>query len=149
MTKARAAGVTVVFAVDFKRTQSNAAQAQAVLTLVCMGVKVIGLSGQDIRKEYEEDGRGRVFPAEGICHVKRIRLGPYCLLGSTNWTTSSRCNIEQSFLVKFSREEERKQYELEKLWFEHGREITEPMLRSWQMSLEDSKRSRSASRCRR
>ena len=147
LAEAREAGVRVEVGIDMRRTKENVHQCETVATLEARGVDVYGLSGKDIQGEYAEVGRN-VFPATGICHVKRLRLGPYCLLGSTNWTTSSRCNIEQSFLVKLSPGEERRQYELEKLWFTNGVRLTADMLKSWIIQHSEKPRTRSVSRSR-
>ncbi|CAE8592719.1 unnamed protein product [Polarella glacialis] len=45
----------------------------------------------------------------GACHAKAILSGTWLLSGSTNWTTSSRCNMERSTLVHLTPHEARMQ----------------------------------------
>jgi len=52
----------------------------------------------DIQGVYAEVGR-KVPPGKGICHGKVVVAGPYAIIGSTNWTTSSKCNAELSVLM--------------------------------------------------
>lgn len=148
MIRAHRRGVYIVFGTDEARTKSNEHQCRAVLTLVQCGIECHALTGKCITEEYRAAGRGDVYPGIGICHVKRVRMGPYLILGSVNWTTSSRCNIEQGTLLKLNRAEERREYEREKVWFRNGKVLTEPLLRSWLITLEEKPRGRSASRSR-
>ena len=42
----------------------------------------------------------KVPNVRGIQHSKVIRVGPWFLAGSCNWSTSSRCNIEMDTLIE-------------------------------------------------
>ena len=56
-------------------------------------------SGVPIAPVYAEAGRRcsqRAAMNNGIQHSKIAWIGNLCILGSTNWTTSSRCNREVS-----------------------------------------------------
>ena len=140
--------VDIVVGVDEARTKSNYFQCFSVLTLVEAGIECYALKGKCITEEYLAAGRGEVYPGIGMCHVKRLRMGPYLILGSCNWTTSSRCNIEQGTLLKLDAVEERNEYDREKVWFSNGKYLTSDIVQSWLIILEGKPRGRSASRSR-
>ena len=114
LIRAAGRGVLVRVFLDFRTTKSTALQLAASGDLVTAGVIVQLLQGVPIRPEYEESGRQTTCNGRGICHAKYVRYGRHMLLGSTNWTTSSRCNLEQGALLYLSEEAERRQYEREK-----------------------------------
>ena len=63
------------------------------------GGRVLLSSGVPIAPNYAEAGRRcsqRAAMNNGIQHSKIAWIGNLCILGSTNWTTSSRCNREVS-----------------------------------------------------
>ena len=70
------------------------------MTLIEAGVRVYFTSGSPIRPEYAAIGNLKVPDAVGIQHSKSIRVGPWLLSGSCNWTTSSRANLELDTLVQ-------------------------------------------------
>ena len=57
--------------------------------------------GTEIQEEYAAIGRS-VRPGRGILHMKVLAVGPYAIIGSTNWTTSSKCNHEMSSVLKLT-----------------------------------------------
>ena len=74
------------------------------------------VSGLSSREEYEADGRTDVrASAAGIQHSKYIRNGCDICLGSCNFTTSSRCNLELNASISSTEEAERFLYEREKM----------------------------------
>ena len=56
------------------------------------------VEGLDIQLEYAAVGR-KVRPGFGILHQKTVMVGRYLIVGSTNFTTSSRNNHEMSTLL--------------------------------------------------
>ena len=69
--------------------------------LVNKGVSVFCASGIPIRDEYHRANRNPAY-GRGIHHLKLYVRGDWVICGSTNWTLSSRCNTEMSFLLKLS-----------------------------------------------
>ncbi len=80
------------------KTRDQVARLRA---LRAAGVKVFTASGAPIKEEYTAVGRS-VPPGTGILHAKVIRSGKQLLIGSANWTTSSRCNREMNVLIRLS-----------------------------------------------
>ena len=86
--------------------RSTRDQTVSLQSLASCGVQVRVAEGRDIRQEYANVGR-QVPPARGIHHRKCLFVflhgGPvcqaYCVIGSTNFTTSSRSNQELSVLL--------------------------------------------------
>ena len=69
--------------------------------LKAAGVLVHLCSGLPIQPEYAAIGRS-VRPGEGIHHAKAFRRNEYLLIGSANWTTSSKCNTELNVLLQLT-----------------------------------------------
>jgi phosphatidylserine/phosphatidylglycerophosphate/cardiolipin synthase-like enzyme len=66
------------------------------------------LEGEDTRADYEAVGRsGTGFP--GLQHAKALLVESRAIIGSTNWTTSSRGNSEMSLLVEATTRQDRKE----------------------------------------
>ena len=67
------------------------------------GVTVLLSKGIPIEPEYTAVGKpGR--SGTGIQHSKCFMMGAFLIAGSTNWTTSSKCNAEVSLLIKLGAE---------------------------------------------
>ena len=97
-------GVGVMVLADHKNTIGGPArdQLQRLRALRAAGVAVMLTSGIDAHTEYA--AVGRTGAGQGILHAKLFRMGDYLIVGSTNWTTSSKCNVEQSALLELSPE---------------------------------------------
>ena len=55
-----------------------------------------------MKEAYEADGR-KSIGGRGLLHAKGLLIEDFLLLGSTNWTTSSKANHELSTLMELSR----------------------------------------------
>lgn len=93
-------GVKVELIADHRMTfgATTRAQTELVKELVEADMIVRTCSGENISAEYARAGRS-VFPATGILHAKVMYAPPYLMVGSANWTTSSRCNQEVGVLL--------------------------------------------------
>ena len=75
------------------------------------GTEISLADGKDIQGEYRTVGR-HVPPGRGIQHSKTLFVADnadfsgenYLIIGSCNWTTSSRCNYELSSLIQLDRD---------------------------------------------
>ena len=74
---------------------------QTLEQLISHGVEVRGQSGHEIRSEYLAAGRS-VPAARGAMHAKSLLVDQYLIIGSTNWTISSRTNQEISVLLQLN-----------------------------------------------
>ena len=81
-----------------QQTREQVAKLQA---LRAAGIEVRLVAGSLIQEEYSRIGRS-VPPGRGICHMKMLMVGRHLLIGSTNWTTSSKCNQEIGALIQLS-----------------------------------------------
>ena len=61
------------------------------------------VQGYLLKEAYEADGR-RSIGGRGLLHAKGLLIDDFLLLGSTNWTTSSKANHEISTLLELNRE---------------------------------------------
>ena len=104
-------GCVVVVLVDKKKTfeGTTTLMMAQVAKLSASGCFVRVARGVNLTAEYRKAGRGVGRGLNGACHAKAILSGTWLLSGSTNWTTSSRCNIEQSTLVQLTPHEARMQ----------------------------------------
>merc|ERR1712023_46157 len=93
-------GTEVYMCVDYREVLSKRTREQrpSVVAFKSVGVRVTLVAGLDIEVEYNQVGR-RVRPGRGILHQKAVMIGPWLILGSTNWTTAARCNHELSTLL--------------------------------------------------
>ena len=73
-------------------------QLNRVIALRGAGVNVFLVAGMDIQPEYAKVGK-KVRPGHGILHMKTALIGSWLVVGSTNFTTSSRNNHELSTLL--------------------------------------------------
>lgn len=104
--------VKLTMLVDNRQTLKGPKEQLSVLQeLVSRGVAVRLLSGKGLTDEYKAAGRSaKIGGLIGIQHSKLlfVRTGSktHVLIGSANWTTSSRCNVEiSSHLISESKSE--------------------------------------------
>ena len=104
-------GCVVMVLVDKKKTFEGTTTLMMgqVAKLSANGCIVRVARGVNLTAEYNKAGRGVGRGLIGACHAKAILSGTWLLSGSTNWTTSSRCNIEKSTLVQLTPHEARMQ----------------------------------------
>ena len=117
LAAAQKRGVQVQVLIDHRQTLKGPKEQLAVVQqLRSQGISVKTLSGVALGPEYHAAGRAATPTAysglQGIMHVKGaiIKQSPdkdvwWTLLGSTNWTTSSRCNVEWSQGLNISGDE--------------------------------------------
>ena len=91
--------------VDHRNTLANTAREQLVrlLELRQNGIAVKVVQGHLLKEAYEADGR-KSIGGRGLLHAKLLLVDDFLLLGSTNWTTSSKANHEISTLLELNRE---------------------------------------------
>ena len=97
-------GVATTVATDDRAalTGSTAHQLQRLEHLREGGVAVLLTKGADLRHAYGEVGRA-VGPGTGIQHSKTLLIdGQMAIVGSVNWTTSSRANHEMAVLTQLT-----------------------------------------------
>ena len=89
--------VTAYF--DHKATLGGTTRDQLVRLkeLKANGVRVRIAQGYNLSPVYEEVDRKA--GGRGLLHAKTLLVGRHALVGSTNWTTSSKGNIEMSILM--------------------------------------------------
>ena len=63
------------------------------------GILVTLSHGTNLSEHYREVGK-TPFGGRGICHTKAVLADRLLVLGSCNWTTSSRGNIETDVMIK-------------------------------------------------
>ena len=73
-------------------------QSQKMNQLLVAGVPTYTSRGKNIKAAYLEVHR-KVPPGVGIQHAKCLQCDEYLIVGSTNWTTSSKSNEEMSVLL--------------------------------------------------
>lgn len=99
----RGAGVQVI--ADYRTTLGGNTrdQVQRLRALRSAGIAVLLASGIEIQPEYAAVNRS-VRTGQGIQHSKVLRMDEYLIVGSANWTTSSKCNVETCALVQLEAE---------------------------------------------
>jgi phosphatidylserine/phosphatidylglycerophosphate/cardiolipin synthase-like enzyme len=95
LKKAKLRGVDVAVGVDRKWTLNGRTRDQLarLKELEAHGVVTRVVSGSSTAEEYHAVGRS-VSDSVGILHAKAVHTDKGTLVGSANWTTSSRSNIE-------------------------------------------------------
>ena len=95
LIRARRRGLTVSVAVDKKNTLSGSTrdQLKRLKELEAHGAQVRVCNGSGYAEEYRAVGRAAVGGL-GLQHSKTILTDQAALIGSTNWTTASRANVE-------------------------------------------------------
>jgi phosphatidylserine/phosphatidylglycerophosphate/cardiolipin synthase-like enzyme len=83
----------------FGRTRDMSQQA---IRLVQGGVEVRMLQGESVTDHYKSVGRSVSNHIRGIHHSKSLLVDEFLLVGSCNWTTSSRANFETGVIVKLT-----------------------------------------------
>jgi phosphatidylserine/phosphatidylglycerophosphate/cardiolipin synthase-like enzyme len=120
---------------------------EQVARLSSHGVQVRLATGGDLQKEYNAVGRTVKSGIEGVSHSKAILSGLWLLCGSTNWTTSSRGNVEMTTLSHLNEHASREQYRIAQAQWEQAEEFTEDLRRQQEHNSRGAStdRSRSAS----
>jgi hypothetical protein len=124
--------VTVKVMLDKKMTFSGTTTRmfEQVAKLSSNGCLVRMARGTALDGEYYKVGRGGGKKGlEGVSHAKAILSGTWFLCGSTNWTTSSRGNVEKSTLIELTEYASRQQYRLAELEWGSAEEFTEDLRR--------------------
>jgi hypothetical protein len=102
---------------------------QQVARLSSSGCLVRLATGVSLSEEYNRAGRSVSRGLEGVSHAKAILSGTWFLCGSTNWTTSSRCNVERSTLTELTEHASRIQYQRAQSDWDNAEEFTEDLRR--------------------
>ena len=102
LKRAKARHVDVIFVIDRGYTLSCKTKEcmPRLQELEAHGIKVRLASGHSAKEEYRAVGRS--FSGRGIVHGKVVHTENESVIGSCNWTTSSRTNEEVSLHVKLS-----------------------------------------------
>jgi phosphatidylserine/phosphatidylglycerophosphate/cardiolipin synthase-like enzyme len=111
---AHRSGVQVRLAVDSKQTLKGPKEQFAVVQeLVVGGLEVRVVSGVSIKDAYAAAGRNVSTGFMGIQHMKMLAIEPKSsnepgcvVLGSANWTTSSRANVETSVKLEIDKKDQ-------------------------------------------
>ena len=92
---ARKNGSNVSVTVDYKSSLGHQTREQTtrLKALRSSSIEMKLASSNLIQEEFSRVGR-KAGPGRGICHIKMLVVGHWMLLGSTNWTTSAKCNQE-------------------------------------------------------
>lgn len=103
--EARTRDCTAELFVDFRQSVGGQTleQANRLKVLQAAGVAVRLVSGINTKDPYAEAGRS-VGPGQGLMHAKVLQVGPVVIVGSANWTTSSKSNEEMCLLVHLTDE---------------------------------------------
>ena len=88
---------------DYKAGLSGSAKEQlkCLETLKAHGVRVRVVQGHSLGPAYKEAGR-KAPGGRGLMHAKCLLVGGLVIIGSANWTTSSKCNWEVGVLVRLT-----------------------------------------------
>ena len=91
--------------VDHRNTLANTArdQLQRLLELRANGIPIKVVKGHLMKEAYGADG-GSSIGGRVLLHAKALLIDNFLLLGSTNWTRSSKANHEMSVLLELNRE---------------------------------------------
>ena len=103
LIKCRESGHSVTVFIDHKNTLANTArdQLQRLLELRANGICVKVVKGYLMKEAYEADGIQSVG-GRGLLHAKALVIDDFLMLGSANWTRSSRANHEMNVLLELS-----------------------------------------------
>ena len=82
------------------------------------GVDTLLAAGEDSAPHYQAVGRAGGF--RGIVHAKLLLVGDVLLMGSTNWTTSSRSNKELTSKLRLSELSEKMVRDILREWAGEG-----------------------------
>jgi phosphatidylserine/phosphatidylglycerophosphate/cardiolipin synthase-like enzyme len=85
---------------------------QQALEMLAAGIEVRTLTGRTAAEVYREVGRSVAGHIKGIQHSKTVLVDDYMLVGSCNWTTSSRANFETGVFLKLNAQQAGDAYEL-------------------------------------
>ena len=83
-----------------------------------VGVATLLAAGEDSAPHYQAVGRTGGF--RGIVHAKLLLVGDVLLIGSTNWTTSSRSNKELTSKLRLSEVSEKMVRDILREWAGEG-----------------------------
>jgi hypothetical protein len=136
--------------ITFEKTTKD--MYEQIAKMSSFGVQVRLASGLDLHKEYNAVGRpvsSTRGDFVGASHSKAILTGHWLLCGSTNWTTSSRGNVEMSTLSRLNEFASRDQYRIANSQWEKAVEFTEDLRHQEEHRGRSESRSRSASAFRR
>ena len=97
-------GVGIEIIADRRETISGPTrdQLQELQRMRASGIAVKLASGIGITEAYAAVGKPGKF-GTGILHTKVFRMDQYAIIGSANWTVSSKSNVEMSALVRLTR----------------------------------------------
>ena len=109
LVDARRRGVEVRVAVDKKMSLGGTTrdQMQVLKAMAANGVKVRVCQGRGYSEEYQAVGR-RPIGGLGAQHSKTLLTEKGAVVGSTNWTTASRANVEVGLEVVLRKAEQEK-----------------------------------------
>ena len=117
--EAASLGAKVRVLVDRKHTLRGTTRDQpkllGELARLTTKVQARTLEGCSLRKEYESVGRRYATDFRGHMHCKFVRVDRELLIGSCNWTTSSRANFEACAKISL-RETEGMEAFFNKMW---------------------------------
>lgn len=104
LVEAKARGVQVRCGFDRRTALSGTPRdmTQIARELDGNGVEIRLLNGVSVADEYRAVNRDVV--GRGIQHAKCLLVDNFLVVGSCNWTTSSRCNMEMNVLVRVKSE---------------------------------------------
>jgi phosphatidylserine/phosphatidylglycerophosphate/cardiolipin synthase-like enzyme len=106
LVASRGLGAEVRVGLDQKQTLEGKTRDQptSVLRLMAEGIPVRKVSGVNATAAYAAVGR-QVGMFSGALHAKGLRVDDYVILGSGNWTTASRANLELGCLIFVPKDE--------------------------------------------
>ena len=135
---ARQSGNDVTVCGDYRTClgASTRDQLNRVIALRSAGVNVYLVAGLDIQPEYALIGKS-VRPGIGILHQKTALIGSWLVVGSTNFTTSSRNNRELSVLLWLDDTTVKKYHELYKELAASGELLTDQLIATAEIDQEE------------
>lgn len=149
--EARGRGCKVKVAFDKKtmRSEYRRAQNATVEALLQAGCEVILMCGNSLQAEYEEAGR-QGSGGIGICHAKFLRVGNFAIVGSANWTVSTRANLELGVLCELNHEGMQQLSSIEESYFDRESSVCADvsMLRTFAADTANRREAREESRGR-